>query len=148
MSFWDSVSRVRGWLHAHNYYTKLIWFSLIRATADGRHSILSTVNLNIGKGDWQACSSWIRHLEVASRPEEADRSTGVLLLPVLEKELSHMWIFLFIDEHNIMIYLPPSSHILLKFKVQEESTTVLIAADNWKVLPLINSYLLSLIPIK
>ena len=55
-----------------------------------------------------------------------------------------LFFFCYTDEHRIMIFLPPSSHLLLKFQVSEESTTVLIAADNWKILPLVNSYLVLL----
>ena len=52
--------------------------------------------------------------------------------------------FVCAGEHRIVIFLPPSSHLLLKFQVYEKSTTVFISSDNWKLLPLVNSYLLSL----
>ena len=40
-------------------------------------------------------------------------------------------------------FLPPSSHLLIKVKVDEGGATVrfTMATDNWKILPLMSDYL-------
>ena len=49
--------------------------------------------------------------------------------------------FLTTDEHWVMIFLPQKYHLLLKCSVEVNSCSITIATDNWKLLPLINSYM-------
>ena len=47
--------------------------------------------------------------------------------------------------HNVILFLPPSYHLLLKFQVKPTSSNITIATDNWRLLPFINTYLLALV---
>eukprot|EP00057_Strongylocentrotus_purpuratus_P027539 XP_011682013.1 PREDICTED: AP-5 complex subunit beta-1-like [Strongylocentrotus purpuratus] len=45
---------------------------------------------------------------------------------------------------NLAMLLPPKWHLLLRLQLQENITVVSMVTDNWKMLPLVNQYLLSL----
>ncbi|XP_022081146.1 AP-5 complex subunit beta-1-like [Acanthaster planci] len=45
------------------------------------------------------------------------------------------------DVARIGIFLPPSWHVLLKVTTKQDMAVVAIATDNWKVLPLVDSFL-------
>ncbi|XP_038054088.1 AP-5 complex subunit beta-1-like isoform X2 [Patiria miniata] len=45
------------------------------------------------------------------------------------------------DTSRIGIFLPPSWHLLLKITAKQDMTVVAIATDNWKTLPLVNTFL-------
>nr|XP_054749806.1 AP-5 complex subunit beta-1-like [Lytechinus pictus] len=45
---------------------------------------------------------------------------------------------------NLALLLPPQWHLLLQLQLQENITVVSMVTDNWKMLPLVNQYLLSL----
>ena len=42
---------------------------------------------------------------------------------------------------DLLLFLPPQYHILLKFISNESSTVTRIATDNWKLLPFIGEWL-------
>ena len=42
---------------------------------------------------------------------------------------------------KMVVFLPPCYHLLLKFDTTPTSTTVAIATDNWRLLPLVNTFL-------
>ncbi|CAH1257899.1 AP5B1 [Branchiostoma lanceolatum] len=45
------------------------------------------------------------------------------------------------DEHLIGILLPPRTHLLMKVKTTDSAAVITMATDNWRILPLVNSYL-------
>lgn len=47
------------------------------------------------------------------------------------------------DEVRLGIFLPPLQHLLLKFRPLNESTVVFIGTDDWRLLNLVESYLLT-----
>jgi len=46
------------------------------------------------------------------------------------------------NEVRLGIFLPPLQHLLLKFRPLNQTTVVSIASDDWRLLQLIESYLL------
>uniref|UniRef100_A0A1A8PFA3 AP-5 complex subunit beta-1 n=2 Tax=Nothobranchius rachovii TaxID=451742 RepID=A0A1A8PFA3_9TELE len=47
------------------------------------------------------------------------------------------------DEFRVLFFLPPQSHLLLKVRSEVDAVHFSIASDSWQLLPLINSYLLT-----
>lgn len=48
------------------------------------------------------------------------------------------------EESKVLIYLPPQNHVLLSIRAEEDAVHFDIATDNWRLLPHVNSYLLSI----
>ncbi|KAM4613847.1 AP-5 complex subunit beta-1 [Polymixia lowei] len=46
------------------------------------------------------------------------------------------------EEHKVLFFLPPQSHVLLKISSEEDAVQFNIATDNWQLLPYVNSFLL------
>lgn len=47
------------------------------------------------------------------------------------------------EELKVLLFLPPQAHVLLKIRSEEDAVLVSIATDDWRLLPHINSYLLT-----
>lgn len=58
---------------------------------------------------------------------------------------NNVLIFDYTDEHDIILFLPPHYHILLKCISDDSSTVVKIACDNWMLLPFLGEWLKSLL---
>lgn len=59
-------------------------------------------------------------------------------LPFLISDLSDK------EEFKVLFFLPPQSHLLLKISSEEDAVHFNMATDNWKLLPHISSYLLTI----
>ena len=46
------------------------------------------------------------------------------------------------DEVRLGIFLPPLQHLLLKFRPLNQTTVVSVATDDWRLLQVVESYLL------
>lgn len=49
------------------------------------------------------------------------------------------------ETHRLLIFLGPRYHLLLKFHMELTSSNVAIATDNWRLLPLVNTFLQGLV---
>ncbi|CAK6975844.1 AP-5 complex subunit beta-1 [Scomber scombrus] len=47
------------------------------------------------------------------------------------------------EEHKVLLFLPPRSHMLLKIRREEDAVHFVIATDNWQLLPHANSFLVT-----
>ncbi|XP_068994664.1 AP-5 complex subunit beta-1 [Embiotoca jacksoni] len=63
---------------------------------------------------------------------------GKHFLPYLVSDPSHK------EEFKALVFLPPRSHLLLKIRSEEDGAHFNIATDNWRLLPHVNSYLLTI----
>lgn len=59
-------------------------------------------------------------------------------LPYLISDPTHK------EEHKVLFFLPPHSHILLKIRSEEDAVHFDIATDNWQLLPHTNAFLLTI----
>lgn len=70
---------------------------------------------------------------------------GAALLALANK---HLLPFLLSDprpgeELKVLLFLPPQAHVLLRIRPEEDAVVFSIATDDWRLLPHINSYLLT-----
>ncbi|XP_030230130.1 AP-5 complex subunit beta-1 [Gadus morhua] len=45
--------------------------------------------------------------------------------------------------HRVLLFIPPGSHVLLRIRPQEDAVQFHMATDNWRLLPHVNDFLLS-----
>ncbi|CAL8383120.1 unnamed protein product [Boreogadus saida] len=45
--------------------------------------------------------------------------------------------------HRVLLFLPPRAHVLLRIRPQEDAVQFHVATDNWRLLPHVNDFLLS-----
>ncbi|XP_078662866.1 AP-5 complex subunit beta-1-like [Branchiostoma floridae x Branchiostoma belcheri] len=60
---------------------------------------------------------------------------------MLERELGPFLLKHEDATHLVGIHLPPRTHLLMKVKPTDSTAIVTMATDNWRILPLVNSYL-------
>ena len=47
--------------------------------------------------------------------------------------------------HDVLLFLPPHYHLLLKFSVSSDSTVISMATDSWMLLPYIGDWINNLV---
>lgn len=91
--------------------------------------------------------------DISSDKNPSDCATSLFCCQLQEAALlalanKHFLPFLLSDacpgeELKVLLFLPPQAHVLLKIRSEEDAVLFSIATDDWRLLPHVNSYLLT-----
>ncbi|TNM88312.1 hypothetical protein fugu_004566 [Takifugu bimaculatus] len=131
----------------------LSWFTLLPDVPVAFHRIFRPLPAPSSWGRGRKLSLFDSLWEdVSSQQNPSDCATSLFCCQLQEAALlalanKHFLPFLVSDpcpgELKVLLFLPPQAHVLLKVRSEEDAVLFSIATDDWRLLPHVNSYLLT-----